>query len=147
MGVGPGPGPGGPKSKPVDGPITSPYGMRKDPHTGKQKMHKGVDFGVPVGTAVKATSGGTVVRAGWENPNNPKQGWGRVVFVDHGNGRTSVYAHLDSISVKPGDKIEKGHVVGNSGNSGSSTAPHLHYEERQNGNPQSPKFTPDELKP
>src|SRR5712692_5535334 len=138
MGTGPGPGPGGSKPKPVDGPITSPYGMRKDPHTGQQKMHKGVDFGVPVGTSVRATRDGTVLRAGWENPDNHAQGFGIRVTIDHGNGNTSTYAHLESTPLKAGDKIVQGQDIGKSGSTGSSTGPHLHYEERRNGEPHAP---------
>jgi len=121
--------------------------MRKDPHTGQQKMHKGVDFGVPVGTSVRATRDGTVLRAGWENPDNHAQGFGIRVTIDHGNGNTSTYAHLESTPLKAGDKIVQGQDIGKSGSTGSSTGPHLHYEERRNGEPHAPDLAPENFEP
>ena len=72
-----------PKGAPVSGKVSSSYGTRKDPKTGKEKFHKGVDIKVKVGTNVQATGGGKVIKAGWENPKNHKQGYGQRVVIDH----------------------------------------------------------------
>jgi murein DD-endopeptidase MepM/ murein hydrolase activator NlpD len=90
-------------------------------------MHSGLDFKVPSGRKVRAAGQGTVVSAGWNG------GYGRMVEIDHGDGLTTRYAHLSKISVKEGDVIERGGVVGKVGSSGRSTGAHLHYEIRRNG--------------
>lgn len=136
-----------PKGAPVSGKVSSSYGTRKDPKTGKSKFHKGVDIKVKVGTNVQATGGGKVIKAGWENPKNHKQGYGQRVTIDHGNGNTSIYGHLKGTSVKVGDKVSKGQVIGQSGNTGRSTGPHVHYEERYKNKPHRPTFNPKGYKP
>ncbi|MEA4906638.1 MAG: M23 family metallopeptidase [Chloroflexi bacterium] len=89
--------------------------------------HNGLDFGVPVGTPVETTLGGKVVYAGWND-----EGYGNLVIVENGSYRT-YYAHLSQIPVSVGDTVEKGDVIGLSGNTGNSTGPHLHYEVRVDG--------------
>ena len=105
-------------------------------------MHKGVDFGVPVGTSVVATGAGIVAKAGWENPNNHGQGYGLEIVIDHGNGNISRVGHLERTSVKVGQKVERGQEIGKSGNSGKSTAPHVHYEESHDNKAHRPTFNP-----
>ncbi len=112
--------------------ISSRFGFRKDPFTGRQTFHKGLDFVVPVGTPVHATADGVVVAV------QQQHGYGRVVKIDHGNGLTSVYAHLDRALVRKGDRIKRWDVIAQSGNTGRSSAPHLHYEVRQNSRPVNP---------
>ena len=91
-------------------------------------MHHGTDFGAPSGVSVKATKAGKVTIA------KSLSGYGNVVYLDHGNGITSRYAHLSKFSVKVGDTVKQGQEVGKVGNTGVSTGPHLHFEIRINGN-------------
>jgi murein DD-endopeptidase MepM/ murein hydrolase activator NlpD len=117
---------------PQDFDITSTYGPRSDPFTRGLAMHTGIDFRAPSGSPVRATAGGKVVEAGWMG------GYGNMVEVDHGNGLTSRYAHLSSVTVETGATIVKGAVVGRVGSTGRSTGPHLHYETRIDGDPTDP---------
>lgn len=110
-------------------PVNAPRGL---PVKGKltQGSHSGhiaLDFGVPVGTPVKATLDGKVVYAGWND-----QGYGNLVIIENGPYRV-YFAHLSKIPVKVGEKVTAGSVIGYSGNTGNSTGPHLHYEVRKNG--------------
>lgn len=107
--------------------ISSSFGVRRDPLLGTPAMHAGIDFRVPYGGAVRAAGAGTVVSAGWNG------GYGRMVEIEHGDGMTTRYAHMSKITVKAGDRVERGTVVGKTGSSGRSTGPHLHYEVRRNG--------------
>jgi murein DD-endopeptidase MepM/ murein hydrolase activator NlpD len=91
------------------------------------KGHNGVDFGVPVGTAVKAARAGTVRASGDTDRACPNASYGRWVLVDHDNGLSTLYAHLSAISVNAGQSVTAGQVVGYSGNTGYSTGPHLHF--------------------
>ena len=114
-----------PSIRPLDtGWLSSRFGFRTDPFTGKQTYHRGLDFSVPVGTPVRVTGDGTVVLV------QTQRGFGRVVKVDHGNGVLTVYAHLDRALVAKGDLVKRGDFIARSGNSGRSSAPHLHYEVR-----------------
>lgn len=125
----------------------SGYGMRLHPVHKVKKFHKGIDFTAPVGTEIIATGNGTVIRV-----EKRKRGYGKNVIVDHGYGYTSLYAHMSEISVKKGQKLLKGQVIGKVGNTGTSTAPHLHYEVRINGKAVNPidycmdGLSPDEYK-
>ncbi len=107
--------------------ITSTFGVRRDPILGTPALHSGMDFRAPTGTKVHATAPGVVTRAGRNG------GYGRMVEVDHGNGLSTRYAHMSRIRVKVGQEIHTGDVVGESGSTGRSTGPHLHYEVRRNG--------------
>ncbi len=112
-----------PSIRPVDtGWLSSSYGYRKDPFTGKSRFHRGLDYSVPVGTPVRATADGVVLQLKHE------RGLGRMIRIDHGDHLTTTYAHLHDWTVKVGQRIRRGEVIGHSGNSGRSTAPHLHYE-------------------
>ena len=122
-----------PSIRPVDiGWISSRFGRREDPFTGKQTFHHGLDFSLPLGTPVRATGYGQVVLV------QRQRGLGQVIKIDHGNGIVTVYAHLDEVLVKKGARVQRGDLIGKSGNSGRSTAPHLHYEIRIGGRPVNP---------
>lgn len=110
-------------------PITSRFGKRIDPITGKPAGHMGVDVGIPVGTPVYSVGDGVVVRA----QNVDKGGWGKYVMVDHGGERYSLYGHLNAVNVKVGDEVSRGQHIGDSGNTGRSTGPHLHFEFYEGG--------------
>ncbi|MFP4221368.1 MAG: M23 family metallopeptidase [Phormidium sp.] len=101
--------------------ITSEFGKRQNPFGFNKEFHNGIDFAGTIGDPVIATASGTVTHAGWG------VGYGKYVEVNHGNGYVSVYAHLSEISVEWGDEVEPGDEVGLLGNTGRSTAPHLHY--------------------
>ncbi len=117
-----------PLSTPMSkGSITSRFGVRTDPFRRRPAMHTGIDFRAPTGQAARATAAGKVISAGYEG------GYGNMVEIDHGGGITTRFAHLSKISVKKGQSIGKGDVIGNSGSTGRSTGPHLHYEIRVNG--------------
>lgn len=128
-----------PLGKPVNSRITSQYGTRKDPFTGKPKKHRGIDFSGKIGTELMAVAPGRVVSAG------ERVGYGTTVEIDHGLGFTTLYAHLSQILVSRGDWVRPGTVIGLAGSSGRSTGPHLHYEIRYKGTPFDPtKFVKDE---
>lgn len=106
--------------------ITSEWGYRRDPITGREeKKHSGVDLRAGIGTPVYAPSQGVVRSAGW------MRGYGRIVIIDHDNGYSTRFAHLDEYLVEMGDRVAKGELIAKSGNSGRSTGPHLHYEIRK----------------
>jgi len=107
--------------------ITSKFGTRKDPFTGKQKKHRGIDFAGRIGTELMAVAPGRVISAG------ERVGYGTTVEIDHGLGFTTLYAHLSQILVSRGDWVRPGTVIGLGGSSGRSTGPHLHYEIRYKG--------------
>ncbi len=113
--------------------VTSKYGRRKDPFTGEQKQHRGIDFAGKVGTELMAVAPGRVISAG------ERVGYGTTVEIDHGLGFTTLYAHLSKINVSRGDWVRPGTIVGLGGSSGRSTGPHLHYEIRYKGNPFDPE--------
>jgi murein DD-endopeptidase MepM/ murein hydrolase activator NlpD len=122
--------------------IVSRFGIREDPFTGESRQHKGVDFRVPIGTSVRVTDAGTVVKAGWQSVSDRRKGFGIRVIVDHGGGNISIYGHLNSLTVKVGDVVGKSDVIGTSGETGNSVGPHLHYEERFEGTAHPPTFHP-----
>ncbi len=107
--------------------VTSPFGVRTDPLLGTAALHSGMDFRAPTGMQAKVTAPGIVVKAGWNG------GYGRMVEVDHGQGFTTRYGHLSRILVSVGQQLAAGDVIGQTGSSGRSTGPHLHYEVRRNG--------------
>ena len=96
------------------------------------RWHKGVDWATPIGTAVMASSGGTVVRAGWGS------GYGYVVYINHSDGRQTRYGHLSKVLVKPGQVVKQGQKIALSGNTGRSTGPHVHFEILINGSQVNP---------
>ncbi len=129
-----------PTVRPVkEGFVSSGYGYRLDPFTNRRRMHRGIDFQAPIGTPVIAPADGRVVQA------NRVSGFGRVIKLDHGNGIVTVYAHLARYSVRVGQQITRGERIGDVGNSGRSTGPHLHYEVHVDGRHTNPQdFIHDE---
>ena len=124
--------------------ITSRFGYRRDPFTGRSAMHNGIDFRGAMGSAVFAAARGEVTFAG------RKRGFGNVVEISHGNGMMTRYAHLSRIDVSAGQSIEAGETLGGLGSTGRSTGPHLHFEVRINGRAVNPRpfleTAPDVLK-
>jgi len=113
--------------------LLSGFGMRIHPIHKVRKMHAGIDFTAPRGTAIQSTGDGTVVRV-----QKIRTGYGNNVTIDHGFGYKTLYAHMSRIDVKQGQKIKKGEKIGLVGSTGSSTAPHLHYEVVHNGRKVNP---------
>jgi murein DD-endopeptidase MepM/ murein hydrolase activator NlpD len=111
---------------PVSGPVVSPFGMRWG------RMHTGIDIGVGYGTPIHASASGQVIYAGWMD------GYGNLVFIDHGRGISTGYAHQSSIAVSNGQSVTQGQVIGYVGCTGHCFGPHLHFEVRVNGNPVDP---------
>jgi murein DD-endopeptidase MepM/ murein hydrolase activator NlpD len=112
--------------------VTSGFAMRMHPILNSWKQHKGVDYGAPSGTPVRAVGDGEVDFAGWQN------GYGNVVEIRHANGRSTLYAHLSRISVHKGERVEQGDFLGTVGSTGWATGPHLHFEVKLAGVQQDP---------
>lgn len=112
--------------------VTSGFAMRMHPILNSWKQHNGVDYGAPTGTPVRTVGEGVVEFAGWQN------GYGNVVHIQHGNERSTVYAHLSRIDVIMGQRVEQGAVIGAVGQTGWATGPHLHFEVKINGTQQDP---------
>lgn len=107
--------------------ISSTFGNRMEPIRKVNKFHNGIDIRVPEGTPVKATASGVVITAA------ETEGYGIHVVIRHDDGFETMYAHLSGFAVQQGEKVSKGERIGLTGNTGRSTAPHLHYEIRKNG--------------
>ena len=119
--------------KPISGGrLSSNFGRRKAPTRGASTYHQGVDWSTPKGTAVVASSGGTVTKAGWGS------GYGYVIYIKHPDGRETRYGHLSKILVSAGQSVKQGQKIALSGNTGRSTGPHLHFEIRINGTAVNP---------
>lgn len=121
-----------PAIRPAPGWITSSFGYRHSPFTGKREFHKGLDIANRKGTEILATADGVVSFVG------KKGNLGKMLVVDHGYGLTTRYAHLDKAIHKRGDRVKRGEPIALMGNSGRSTGPHLHYEVWLNGMPVNP---------
>ena len=111
-----------PTISPVDGLVTSIYGVRISPITGQNRMHQGLDIAAPMGSSINAAAQGTVTKIGYA------EDYGNFVEITHGYGVLSRYAHAKSIDVKVGTKVNKGDHIGKVGMTGRTTGPHLHYE-------------------
>jgi murein DD-endopeptidase MepM/ murein hydrolase activator NlpD len=111
---------------PLDGLLTSGFGYRWG------RMHEGIDIAVPEGTPIRASKGGTVIMASYNG------GYGNYTCIDHGGGLSTCYAHQSGFAASSGQSVSQGQVIGYSGNTGSSTGPHLHFEVRINGAAQDP---------
>jgi murein DD-endopeptidase MepM/ murein hydrolase activator NlpD len=122
-----------PKGWPVKGWVTSVFGMRNSPFTGKLKMHEGLDIAARTGTPIFAAADGIVSQA------ETVEGYGKLVVIDHGYGYKTYYGHNSKIFVKVGQRVKRGDRISAVGNTGSSTGSHLHYEVRLNGVPINPK--------
>lgn len=113
----------------------SGWGYRIHPIYKIRKFHYGMDFTASIGTDVYVTGDGVVSEVTSEH-----SGYGNMILVDHGYGYTTLYGHLSRSGVKPGQKVNRGEVIGFVGNTGTSTAPHLHYEVHKNGEPVNPQY-------
>ncbi len=118
---------------PLRAPVSSEFGIRRDPFTRQLRFHKGLDLAAPIGTEVRAALGGEVVFAGF------KAGYGNTVIIEHPEGLETIYAHLDEVNVKKGEAIDSDSVLGIVGHSGRSTGPHLHFEVSRWGEPVDPR--------
>lgn len=124
-----------PTFKPVKYPaLSSSFGWRKHPVTGKSIMHEGLDFAAPWGSPIKAASGGLVVFSGYLG------GYGNMVEVDHGNGLHTRYGHASKLLVKTGDIVHQGQLIAKVGSTGRSTGAHLHFEVRMADYPLDPSL-------
>ena len=121
-----------PAIRPADGWMTSRFGYRVSPFTGRKEFHKGLDIANRKGTAILAPANGFVSYAGKKGP------MGNVLVIDHGHGMITRYAHLSEALKKQGEKVKRGDIIAQMGNSGRSTGPHLHYEVHLNGVPVNP---------
>lgn len=118
---------------PVNGWVTSGFGYRASPFTGRIQMHEGLDIATRIGMPIIAPADGTVITV------HTLEGYGKTLAIDHGYGVVSQYGHTSEILVKAGDSIKRGQVIAKVGNTGISTAPHCHYEVRVNGIPVDPR--------
>lgn len=118
---------------PTEGRITSSFGYRRSPFTGRRELHKGLDIAAPIGTPIYATANGRVLSAGRDGA------YGLTVTIDHGAGIVTLFAHMHRINVTAGQKVSRGELIGTIGKTGRTTGPHLHYEVRLNGVPVDPK--------
>jgi murein DD-endopeptidase MepM/ murein hydrolase activator NlpD len=116
-----------------DGELTSTFGNREDPITGRRAFHAGLDFAAEPGTPIHAAAGGTVAFAGFRSD------FGWMVEIEHGNGLTTRYAHASRLLVKPNTVVTPGEVIAMSGSTGRSTGPHLHFEVLHHGEAADPR--------
>lgn len=119
---------------PVQGVITSPYGFRKDPFTGKTGFHSGLDIGAPEGEKISAAFYGRVAEIGADDE------YGNYVIISHGDGFSTLYAHCSKVYVERGTVVRAGETVAAVGSTGLSTGPHLHFEIRRDGIRYNPSF-------
>jgi hypothetical protein len=121
-----------PSMWPVEGRVGSSFGQREDPINGEGAFHSGLDIDAPWGTPVRASADGAVLDA------NMGAGYGREVVLNHGHDVLTVYGHLSSTAVVPGQHVTRGQVIGYVGQTGRATGPHLHYEVRVHNVPVNP---------
>jgi murein DD-endopeptidase MepM/ murein hydrolase activator NlpD len=121
-----------PRGYPLEGNISSHYGNRDNPFNGERTFHSGVDISAPLGTPIRTTADGVVSYSGWN------QSSGYLVVIEHGCGFSTVYAHNKDNTVKIGQKVRRGEVIGHVGSSGKSTGPHVHYEVWEKGKRTNP---------
>jgi len=119
-------------SRPVNGSISSGFGMRRHPILGYKRMHAGLDFKAGYGAPIFAATNGVVAYAG------RKGGYGNFVQINHGGGIATGYAHMSRIAASPGQRVRQGQIIGYVGSTGLSTGPHLHYELYRDGRPINP---------
>jgi murein DD-endopeptidase MepM/ murein hydrolase activator NlpD len=122
-----------PRGFPVLGTISSPYGSRVNPISGRSEFHRGLDISTTAGTPITATADGVVVFSGWNGG-----GGGNVVVIAHSHGFSTYYAHNRTNTVQVGQSIKRGDVVGYIGSTGSATGSHVHYEVWHNGKNENP---------
>lgn len=119
---------------PTKGWVTSAFGWRNDPFTGKRAFHKGIDIATNLGNPVVATADGVVVQTKIEKIG------GKTIIISHRGGYTTVYCHLNKFLVRPGQRVKRGDVIGEVGKTGKALGPHVHYEVRVNGKPVNPYY-------
>lgn len=113
--------------------LSSTFGMRKHPVLGRMRAHKGVDYAARTGTPIMAAGDGRIELAGWKN------GYGKTVIINHGQGRSTLYGHMSAFGkFKRGQRVGQGAIIGRVGSTGLATGPHLHYEFRVNGQQVNP---------
>lgn len=112
--------------------LTSGYGMRRDPFSGQQRFHHGIDLAAPTGTPIRAPKDGTVIFSGW------RPGYGNLVEIRHENGMTTRYGHNAENLVRRGDRVAAGMEIARVGSTGRSTGPHVHFEVRREGRSVNP---------
>lgn len=112
---------------PIIGRLTSPFGYRRDPFTGRKSFHTGIDIAAPTGTPIKSTLDGKISYTGYSAI------YGNYVIITHSGGYQSMYGHLHTIKVKRGQAIQQGNIIGSVGNTGRSTGPHVHFSIYKNG--------------
>lgn len=117
---------------PVEGAVTSGFGLRADPFTGDAALHRGMDVGAPEGTPIRAPAAGVVRSAG------ERGGYGHAVEIDHGGGLVTLYGHASELLVSAGDRVAAGQEIARVGRSGRATGAHLHFEVRMGGRPVDP---------
>jgi septal ring factor EnvC (AmiA/AmiB activator) len=122
-----------PDGWPIKGWLTSGFGMRKSPFTGKRKMHEGYDIAARTGTPIFATADGVVSKS------ETVPGYGKLVVIEHGYGYRTYYGHNSKNLVRAGQRVVRGQKIAAVGNTGRSTGSHVHYEIRRNGVPVNPK--------
>ncbi len=115
--------------------LSSYFGYRTDPIYKVKKFHEGIDFSAPIGTPIYSTGDGVV-----KEIKKSRRGYGNRILIDHGYGYQTFYAHVHKFKVRKGQKIERGQVIATVGNTGKSTAPHLHYEVRKDGKAVNPIY-------
>lgn len=126
-----------PSAKPLRGDVdvSSEFGLRPNPFGGRgYELHNGIDFRGPIGTPIYATAKGVVVKA------QQSGGYGKHVVIDHGYGYETLYAHLSAMSVEVGDEVTRGDLIGELGNTGRSSGPHLHYTIYRRGKAVNPRY-------
>jgi len=121
-----------PSIMPVNGFLTSGFGPRLDPFTGRMKFHEGQDIAAPPGTPIVAPADGVITKV------TRRQGYGLTIEIDHGYGIRTRYAHCMAAKITPGTRVKRGEVIGLVGTSGRVTGPHLHYEVHVAGKPVDP---------
>jgi hypothetical protein len=119
------------------GRVTDKFGYRLDPFIDRFAHHDGLDFSAPRGTDVYASADGVVIEVVVRY--KPNQNYGKYVMIDHGYGRITRYAHMETVLVKPGQKVTRHTIIGKVGDTGKSTGPHLHYEVIVDGKPVDPE--------
>ena len=120
--------------RPVQGVVSSQYGMRKDPFSKKYRFHKGIDIACKINSKIWAAANGRVIFTGY------LLGYGKSIIIEHQNGYQSLYGHLNRIIVQKKSLVAKKSLIAYSGNSGRSTGPHLHFEIRRKGKVQKPRL-------